>query len=405
MLRATLDLRLRRLAPTNLIGRIWKGAYFSSFAPLQVQDGPAWGPLPGADWVRVRNRLAGICGSYLHVVFTDGDPRLAVAAVPKHTRSYPGHEVVGEVIEAGCEANGLRVGDRVVKQSEVNCLTAGVEQPCATCAQGYYSLCSRVDWPDPQPMDGGWSAQMLLPARQLFRVPPALSDEQAVMLEPTAVAVHAVLRRLPQAGEKVLVVGAGTIGLLVLQVLRALSPQAEVSVLARHTFQQEQARRSGAAHLITMRQSYQQIAEITGARHYTSVIGNQMLLGGYDVVYDTVGSETTVQHSLRWTRARGTVVLLGVNLHLLHLDLSPVWYQEVNLVGAMAHSREDWSVDSGQAETSFDLAARLMGEKQIHPEQLITHRFARSAYRKALQVAAQKSSSGAIKVVLQADRS
>src|SRR2546430_13054859 len=80
---------------------------------------------------------------------------------------------------------------------------------------------------------------MLLHEQQLFRVPPDLSDEQAMMLEPSAVAVHAVLRYLPQPGEHVLIIGAGTIGLLVLQVLRALAPQTTISVMARHSFQIE----------------------------------------------------------------------------------------------------------------------------------------------------------------------
>ncbi len=401
MLKATLDLRLRRLAPTNILGRVWKGAYFSSFAPLQVRNGSRWDQLPESNWVRVRNRLAGICGSDLHLVFTDGDPRLAVAAIPKHTHSYPGHEVVGEVIEVGSEVRDLQVGDRVVKQSEVNCLTTEANTPCGACSQGHYSLCSRVDWSDLQPMDGGWSEEMVLPEQQLFRIPSEMSDEQAVMLEPAAVAVHAVLRHLPQAGEKVLVVGAGTIGLLVLQVLRALAPQAEVSVLARHKFQKEQARRSGATHLVAVNDSYRHIAKITGAQHYESAIGNHMLLGGYDVVYDTVGNKTTLQDSLRWTKARGTVVLLGVNLHLLQLDLSPIWYQEVDLIGAMAHGKENWPAGSESECSSFELATRLITQKQLHPEQLITHRFSLSSYREALQVAAQKSSSGAIKVVLQ----
>ncbi|HKV56896.1 MAG TPA: alcohol dehydrogenase catalytic domain-containing protein, partial [Ktedonobacteraceae bacterium] len=97
---STLELSPRRVMMTRALGWLWRDAYFSSFAPLQVQNVPRE-QLPARDWVRVRNRLAGICGSDLKLIYADGDFRVAPAALPGHTRSYPGHEVVGEVIEVG----------------------------------------------------------------------------------------------------------------------------------------------------------------------------------------------------------------------------------------------------------------------------------------------------------------
>src|SRR5436309_3538733 len=121
---------------------------------------------------------------------------------------------------------------------------------------------------------------MLLHESQVFRVPVELSDEQAVMIEPSAIALHAVLRRLPQPGEDVLIVGAGTIGLLVLQIVRALVPQAKVSVLAHYAFQVEQATRMGAEHIIYPQDTYQGVQQATGAKLYKGRLGNTMLLGG-----------------------------------------------------------------------------------------------------------------------------
>src|SRR5438552_8090701 len=232
---STLELNPSHVIPTKLLGLIWRGAYFSSFAPLQVQNLPRQ-PLPAPNWVRVRNSLAGICGSDLHLVFVDGDLSIAPAAVSGHghpNRTYPGHEVVGEVIEVGDDVQTLQVGDRVVLQHGPNCLTAGVQPPCRSCAAGNYGLCESGTLPGPQPIGGGWSEEMLLHEQQLFRISPNITDAKAVLLEPSAVAVHAVLRRLPQAGDRVLIIGAGTIGLLILQVIRALAPDAEVHVLAR----------------------------------------------------------------------------------------------------------------------------------------------------------------------------
>src|SRR5450631_2282042 len=95
---STLDLDPKRVLITQLLRRVWSGASFSSFAPLQLQNLPRQ-PLPEKTWVRVRNRLAGICGSDLHMIQGDGDLRIAPAAIQQQRRSYPGHEVVGEVLE------------------------------------------------------------------------------------------------------------------------------------------------------------------------------------------------------------------------------------------------------------------------------------------------------------------
>ena len=398
---STLELSIRKILPTQLLGMVWRGAYFSSFAPLQVRNLPRQ-PLTNAqgNWVRVRNHLAGICGSDLHLVFADGDLRIAPAALPTHGGdNYPGHEVVGEVIEIGDHVQNLQVGDRVVLQSGPNCLSAGVIPPCDSCATGNYSLCSQGHLPGPQQIGGGWSEEMLVHEQQLFRIPDEMEDDQAVLLEPAAVAVHAVLRRLPRAGEKVLIIGAGTIGLLTLQVVRALAPQAEVTVMARHNFQVEQATRMGAKDILYDEDKYKSIEKATGGKLYQGMLGNRMLLGGYDVIFDSIGTHQTTHDSLRWARARGTVVMIGVNLHLMKLDLSPIWYQEVNLIGSMAHGTEEWPIGSGNQRSTFSIASDLITNHLLHPAALITHRFALNNYREALQVASDKKKSRAIKVV------
>ena len=396
---STLELSPKRVILTQLLGRLWHGAYFSSFAPLQVQNLPRQ-PLPAAHWVRVRNRLAGVCGSDLHMIYVDGDFRIAPAALPAHRHSYPGHEVVGEVIEVGDEVQYLHVGDRVILQSGPNCITSGAQPVCRSCASGNYSLCERVNLlPGPEPIGGGWSEEMLVHEQQLFHISSELSDEQAVLLEPSAVAVHAVLRRLPQPGEHVLIIGAGTIGLLTLQVIRALAPSATASVMARYPFQIEQATRMGAAHILYPQDSYQGVERATGAKLFTGMFNNKMLLGGYEVIYDTIGSKETIHNSLRWARAGGTVVLAGLSLHTMQLDLTPIWYQEIDLIGTLAHGMEAWPIGSRGQRSTFSIAAEMIENKQLHPEKLITHRFALTNYRIALSTATAKSRSRAIKVV------
>src|SRR3989440_1020936 len=394
---STLELNPSHVIPTKLLGLIWRGAYFSSFAPLQVQNLPRQ-PLPASNWVRVRNSLAGICGSDLQLIFVDGDYSVAPVALPNHNRSYPGHEVVGEVIEVGDDVRHLHVGDRVVLQYGPNCITAGVQEPCRSCASGHYDLCEYGELPGPQPIGGGWSEEMLLHEQQLFRLPTDINDMQGVLLEPSAVAVHAVLRHVPQGQDRVLIIGAGTIGLLILQVVRALAPDAEVSVMARHAFQIEQAARLGA-HIIYPKDSYREVQRATGAKLYRGMWGNKMLLGGYDVIYDSVGNTQTTHDSLRWARAGSTVVMVGLNLHRMQLDLTPIWYQEINLIGTMGHSIETWPIDSSERKSTFEVTTALIQNKKIFPDKLITHSFPLNSYRDALMTAADKDRNHAIKVV------
>jgi 2-desacetyl-2-hydroxyethyl bacteriochlorophyllide A dehydrogenase len=395
---STLELTPRRVFATKLLGRFWRGAYFSSFAPFQVQNLPRQ-PLPDPHWVRVRNTLAGVCGSDLRQIFVDRDAHIALVALPNRHHCYLGHEVVGEVIEVGDEIQRLRVGERVVLQHGPNCVTAAAHPLCRSCAAGNYSLCEYGAFHGMQPIGGGWSEEMLLHEQQLFRVPDELTDAQAVLLEPSAVATHAVLRHLPQTGDKVLIIGAGTIGLLTLQVIRALAPEAEIHVLARHTFQVERATRLGAAQIIYPHDSYEEIQLATGAQLYQGEWGNKMLLGGYDVIYDTAGSTQTIYNALRWARAGATLVMIGLSLHRMLLDLTPLWYQEINLIGSIDHGMENWPLGTNERKSTFEIATDMIRRGQLSPEKLITHSYPLNDYRNAVLTATDKARNHAIKVI------
>src|SRR5438034_8660896 len=116
---STLDLKLNRVLLTRLLGLVYPKIYYSALSPLCVANIPR-PTLPAASWVRVRNLLAGISGNDLPLVRADADVRTSVAALPNAKLIYPGHEVVGEVIEIGEDVQYLRVGDRVVLQYRPN---------------------------------------------------------------------------------------------------------------------------------------------------------------------------------------------------------------------------------------------------------------------------------------------
>jgi threonine dehydrogenase-like Zn-dependent dehydrogenase len=389
------DIDIPRLVVTKVLGQLHPAAYFSRVAPVHFADLPD-PPLPGPRWLRVRNRLAGICGSDLHLLFLEGDLDVAPAALPGNRRRYLGHEIVGEVVETGPGVEGLRAGDRVVFQRNDCCLTAEIDPPCRYCAAGDYDLCSnQSDLRGPRLTGGGWGTSLVAHQNHLYPLPNDVTDEQAVLIEPAACGVHAALRRQPRAGEQVLVLGCGIIGLMTLGAVRAAAPEARITALARHAFQADAARRMGADHVLRSG-DYREIARLTGARPYAGALGNWMLLGGFDVIYDCVGSARTVTDALRWTRAGGTVVVVGVDLHRLKVDLTPVWYQEVNLVGSMSHGADDWH---GERVSDFDLVVRFLHEGKLDFHGLITHRFPLDAYREAIAIARGKRRSGAIKVI------
>lgn len=376
---------------------IWPNVIYSRLSPTRYVDLPEQ-PLPGADWVRLRNRLCGICASDLHLLFLDVDPRVSPAALPGTKYIYLGHEVVGEVIEVGSGVTTLKVGDRVILESpEANCLKQEIKPLCRHCREGNHALCENSSLGrGPSGMGGGWGDGFTVHETGVYRVPDELDDETALMIEPLSVGVRTALRCLPQPDQRVLVVGSGMIGLAVVDALRALSPACHITTLARYPHQVEMARKLGADEIITHEDPYVATARITGGKLYTGQFRNRMILGGFDVVYDCVGSDKTVQDSLRWARAGGTVVLAGVNLKPMHVDLTPIWYQEVSLKGLYAHGMEQWN---GLKQSTYDLTADLLFKKKLLVEGLITHRFPLKHWHTAVRTAKDKRS-GAIKVIL-----
>ena len=203
------------------------------------------------------------------------------------------------------------------------------------------------------------------------------------------------MRGTPGSGQRALILGSGIVGLNTLQCVRAVSPACHITVIARYAHQAEMARHLGANEVVMGEDGYQATARITGANLYQGMFGNRMLLGGFDVIYDCVGSAGTLHDSLRWARAGGTVVMVGVKLTPLKLDLNPVWFQEVELTGVWAHGAEPWE---GGTRRTYDLVIDLMRQGKLTADGLITQRFPLRQWRQAVGAALDKRN-GAIKVI------
>ena len=398
-----LDISVPRILLTRVLGRISRAAYFAPTSPLHLVDLPD-PPLPAPDWVRVRNRLCGICGSDLHQIFVDAGLDVAPVALPSHRRIYLGHEMVGEVAEAGPAVRDFRLGDRVLRWGRADdCRARGHEALCPACTRGHRVLCERASEPrEHHPVGGGFGDSFITPASTLLPVPAALTDEQAVLVEPAAVAIHAAWRRPAQPGERVLVVGAGIIGFLLIQAVKAFEPACEITAVAQFPWQAELAAKQGAHHAFLSRDDgFAEVARLTGARVYEGRAGNRMLMGGFDVIFDVVGTGATLNPALRWARAGGTVVLVGVSLHRMRLDVTPVWYQEVSLIGSVGHGVVTWR---GERVSTFDLAMRWMLDGTLATDGLVTHRFPLAAYREAFAAAVDKHIHRSVKVAFDLTR-
>ena len=378
---------------------IWPGVIWSPFSPVRVAKELPDPPLPGDRWLRVRNRMAGICSTDLSLLLVEAEPQIAPVALPGNYRFYLGHEVVGDVVEVAPGVKRFTVGDRVVMESRFagsNCHTQEIVPPCPFCAQGQTRLCENASLRQgPTGVGGGWGDGYTAHEAELWPVSPDLEDEQAIFIEPLSVALHGVLRRPPTAGAHALVIGGGTIGLLTGHVLRALFPQSHLTMIVRYEHQEQAARALGAQEVLRGGELYPQLARISGARHYTFPFNRGMLLGGFEVVYNCVGSPQALTDGLRWARGGGTVVMVGFTLGMVKVDLNPIWYQEVNLVGSHTFGVEWWD---GKTVHTFDLVIDLLRSGKIDPRPLITHRFPFEEHRRAVATALDKRL-GSIKVV------
>ncbi|HET7035848.1 MAG TPA: zinc-binding dehydrogenase [Thermomicrobiaceae bacterium] len=392
-----------RYALGKLAGSRRRGVYWSGFGSLRWRDVPR-PALPGPEWVRIATRYGGICGSDISLI----ELHASTATAP--FTSFPftvGHENVGRIAEIGPAVVGFQVGERVVVNPLLSCAARGFAHDlCPACARGEPNLCQRFRAGTLAPgmltgfcrdTGGSWSAAFVAHQSQLLRVPDIVSDEGALLAEPFAVALHAVLRNPPAEGQTVLILGAGVIGLCTLAALRALDLKARIIITARHPFQVAMAQRLGADDVVKPLRGaafYRQIAALTGAEVLKPIIGKEVVAGGADVVYECVGSNATVDDALRLTASGGTMVLVGLAGVPRGIDWTPIWLNEVKVHGSYCYAVEEWH---GERLPTMALALRLMAEGKADLSPLLTHTFHLADYRRALETVTSKGTSGVIK--------
>jgi threonine dehydrogenase-like Zn-dependent dehydrogenase len=382
------DVNIPKILATKTLAKLFPPLFYSPLSPVSYGKFPD-PVLPGPRWVRIRNRLAGICGTDLSMFFVDANPTISVAALPGVPRLFMGHEVVGRVEEIGDEVSELMVGDRVVMQSYLPCCSVKDIDPwCPSCQEGNYCTCENFsEGAMPGNTGAGFSDQFVGHEAQLLKVPDDITDTQAVLIEPAAVSLRAVLKRPPLTTDNVLVIGAGTIGLNVIQFTKTITPECRISVMEPIAFKQPLALELGADQVLTG-EPYEDVSNTTGGKLYHGALGNTNLLGGFDVVYDCVGKSKTIHNSLRWLRAGGDYVMIGNQLAPVAFDQTPLWHQELRMIGTNSHGME---THNGRQISTFELVIEMIHDGRINLDPLITNRFRLEDYKAAFNLARSKS--------------
>jgi L-iditol 2-dehydrogenase len=293
-----------------------KALVLKEYGKLTYEDVPS--PVAGPEDVLVRVKACAICGSDVHGM--DGRTGRRIPPV------VMGHEAAGVVEAVGAAVTDYRPGDRVTFDSTVSC------GHCAYCRQGDVNLCDDrkvlgVSCADYR-LDGAFAEFVALPARILYRIPDALSFERAALVEPLSVALHAVRRSRVKAGDAVVVVGAGLIGLLVVQCLRAAgcSPVLAVDPVQGRL---DLAVRFGASRGLS-----------PDAVDVASAVREATAGRGADAAFECVGLTPTIATAVSVLRKGGTLALVGNVSPTVDLPLQAAVTRELNLLGSCASAGE-----------------------------------------------------------------
>ncbi|PYM21454.1 MAG: Zn-dependent alcohol dehydrogenase [Candidatus Rokuibacteriota bacterium] len=295
--------------------------------------GAAEVPKAGHDEALLRVRRVGICGTDLHIFQGHLDHRVPRGGVI-------GHETLAEIAEAPA-ASGFRAGERVVVEPLRVC------GACRACRTGAAYLCYRlkvlgVDEP------GGMQEFWTVATDRLLSVPATLSDDEAAMIEPLAVAAHDVRRAQVSAGDAVVVIGGGPIGALIAMVARQRGARVIVSEL--NPFRVEMLAKLGIDVVGPGRDLAAFVEEWTGG-------------DGADVVFEVTGNAAAVRAMTGLVRVQGTISMVAIHAEPIPVDLYRFFARELTLHGSRLYARQDWEEALRLAATGAVTLAPLVSRR------------------------------------------
>ncbi len=368
--------------------------YKSQLGTLKLVDIPAPKPLD-TNWAIVKVTYCGFCGSDYNLIQLHDSPMASPFT------SFPcviGHEVCGTIEEPG--GTGLKKGQRVVVNPMLSCVVR--QQPlCQACKNGRPANCENFAKGSIAPgmftgickeVNGGFAQYLPAHRAQLFVVSATISDKAAVLTEPLSVALQAIYDNKPQNSDRICIIGCGVIGLMLIRALRALNIRSTIAIMEPSLFHREKALEYGANTVID---NETQIVELTKGKIYKPMMGPHIMQGGFDKVFDTVGSTKTFAKAINITRAGGTVSLVGITAKL-SFDPTPLWLKLITVKGVYGYG---YVKEAGKQKHIFEKAIELM-KKMPDIESMVTHTFSIELYREMIEVNSNKGLHKAIKTAV-----
>jgi L-iditol 2-dehydrogenase len=318
-------------------------------------------PIPLADEVLIQVMRIGVCGSDIHVYH----------GLHPYTK-YPivqGHEVSGIVAEVGSDVKGFVPGDAVTFMPQETC------GKCYPCQHEMEHICDELKILGFQ-APGAAQEYFSISATKVLKLPPTIDLDQAAMIEPLSVAVHAVNRAGNVRGKSALVLGAGTIGNLVGQVCRAMGVKTVV-ISDPSEYKLEMAVKCG-------------LPAITNPQKEDPKIAINRYFGGdkADIIFECVGVEDTIGEAINFARKGSTIIVVGVFGRKPIVDIGLVQDRELNLIGSLMYQRQDY-ID----------AISLITAGKLHLTPMITNRFPFNNYNAAYEFI-EKSKGNSLKVMI-----
>lgn len=319
-------------------------------------------PAPKKDEVLLSVKACGICGSDIPRIYSTGAHKMPL---------IPGHEFSGEVVQTGSEVDKRWLGKHVGVFPLIPC------RVCPSCSRVEYELCYHYNYLGSR-CNGGFSEYVAVPAWNLVELPDGISYSEAAMLEPMAVAVHAIRRIHPDCSDAILIYGAGTIGLL-LSMFLLMYGQKNLFVIGNKLFQKEILLDMGlsADHFCNSKEE-----------DVLSWISSQTNHQGPDAVFECVGKNDTISHAVQCANRGGRICMIG-NPHTdIMMDKNVYWgilKKQLTITGSWNSSfktsdHDDWTY-----------VLQKLYQGAIHPRHLITHSFPLDRLEEGLHIMRDKS--------------
>lgn len=312
--------------------------------------------LPDQQWVLLRTKVAGICGSDLHYFVSDS---VGGEKVP-----YPclvGHECLAEVVRSGSEVQEVQSGDLVAVEPSISC---GV---CDQCLAGRFNTCRKIKFlGHPGELDGCLAEYFVMPARNLIKLPPSMTPEEAMLAEPLSIALHALNLAGLAATDRVAVLGSGPIGLCLIMLLkhRGLS---QIFATDRSEARVWGALKAGASWAASMEQE-DVVREI---------LTRQPL--GVEAVFEVSGDQEAIDQAVALVRPGGRIIQVGIPIpERISYQLARLRRKEVTIINSRRQNR------------CLEPALELIKDKKIEVSWLLTHRFKLEEAQQAFNTAADR---------------